>query len=132
LSQIWAWQRESRGRPTLDGKGKGRPSVRPMWLVAREDFITAAMFTAGALHTFSREIKAASAVARNTRQICAMTTRDDDVCVRRGETQGNRGARCPQTSLGKVMRAAKKAGHFGRQGNVPALALAGDSSRLLI
>ena len=47
----------------MDGKGKGRPSVRPMWLVVREDLVTAAMTTAGALHIFSREIKAASAIA---------------------------------------------------------------------
>ena len=51
------------GRPTVDGKGKGRPSVRPMWLVVREDLVTAAMATAGALHIFSKEIKAASAIA---------------------------------------------------------------------
>ena len=48
----------------MDGKGKGRPSVRPMWLVVREDLVTAAMVTAGALHIFSQEIKAASAIAR--------------------------------------------------------------------
>jgi hypothetical protein len=47
----------------VDGKGKGRPSVRPMWLVAREDLVTTAMATAGALHIFSKEIKAASAIA---------------------------------------------------------------------
>ena len=47
----------------MDGKGKGRPSVRPMWLVVREDLVTAAMATARALHIFSREIKAASAIA---------------------------------------------------------------------
>ena len=64
LSHVRGWQRESRGRPTVDGKGKGRPSVRPMWLVVREDLVTAAMATAGALHIFSNEIKAPSAVAR--------------------------------------------------------------------
>jgi hypothetical protein len=35
-----------------------------MWLVVREDLVTAAMVTAGALHIFSKEIKAASAIAR--------------------------------------------------------------------
>jgi hypothetical protein len=35
-----------------------------MWLVAREDLVTLAMATAGALHIFSKEIKAASAIAR--------------------------------------------------------------------
>jgi hypothetical protein len=48
----------------VDGKAKGRPSVRPMWLVARKDLVTSAMATAGALHIFSQEIKAASAIAR--------------------------------------------------------------------
>ena len=50
-------------RSTVDGKGKGRPSVRPMWLVVREDLVTAAMATAGAVHIFSKEIKAPSAIA---------------------------------------------------------------------
>jgi len=63
LSHVRAFQRESRGRPTVDGKGKGRPSVRPMWLVVREDLVTAATVTAGALHIFSKEIRAASAIA---------------------------------------------------------------------
>jgi hypothetical protein len=35
-----------------------------MWLVAREDLVTPAMATAGALHIFSKEIKAASAIVR--------------------------------------------------------------------
>jgi hypothetical protein len=34
-----------------------------MWLVVREDLVTAAMVTAGAVHIFSKEIKAASAIA---------------------------------------------------------------------
>jgi hypothetical protein len=34
-----------------------------MWLVAREDLVTAEMVTAGAVHIFSKEIKAASAIA---------------------------------------------------------------------
>jgi len=34
-----------------------------MWLVAREDLVTTAMTTAGAVHIFSKEIKAASAIA---------------------------------------------------------------------
>ena len=47
----------------MDGKGKGRPSVRPMWLVVREDLVTAAMAIAGTVHIFSKEIKAPSAIA---------------------------------------------------------------------
>jgi hypothetical protein len=35
-----------------------------MWLVARRDLVTPAMVTAGALNIFSKEIKAASAIAR--------------------------------------------------------------------
>jgi hypothetical protein len=34
-----------------------------MWLVAQEDLVKPAMGTAGALHIFSKEIKAASAIA---------------------------------------------------------------------
>jgi hypothetical protein len=40
-----------------------------MWLVAREDLVTAAMVTAGALHIFSKEIKAASAIARQHKAV---------------------------------------------------------------
>ena len=50
-------------RSTVDRKGKGRPSVRPMWLVVGADLVTAAMTAAGALHIFSNEIKAPSAIA---------------------------------------------------------------------
>lgn len=43
-----------------------------------------------------------------------MTTRDDDLRVRPGRIHpGNRGAKRPQTFVGEVMRAAKKAGHVG-------------------
>ena len=43
-----------------------------------------------------------------------MTPRDDDLRVRPGRIQhGNRGAKRPQTFVGEVMRAAKKAGHVG-------------------
>jgi type IV secretory pathway VirD2 relaxase len=43
-----------------------------------------------------------------------MTRRDDDLRVRPGRIQhGNRGAKRPQTFVGEVMRAAKKAGHVG-------------------
>ncbi len=43
-----------------------------------------------------------------------MTTRDDDLRVRHGRIHhGNRGGKRPQTFVGEVMRAAKKAGHVG-------------------
>ncbi|UVO30269.1 DUF3363 domain-containing protein [Bradyrhizobium arachidis] len=43
-----------------------------------------------------------------------MTMRDDDLRVRPGRIDhGNRGARRPQTFVGQVMRAAKRAGHVG-------------------
>jgi type IV secretory pathway VirD2 relaxase len=43
-----------------------------------------------------------------------MNTSDDDIQVRPGRIHhGNRGAKRPQTFVGEVMRAAKKAGHVG-------------------
>ena len=43
-----------------------------------------------------------------------MNTSDDDIQVRPGRIRhGNRGAKRPQTFVGEVMRAAKKAGHVG-------------------
>ena len=44
-----------------------------------------------------------------------MTTRDDDLRIRPGRIQhGNKGAKRPLTFVGEVMRAAKKAGHIGK------------------
>ena len=44
-----------------------------------------------------------------------MTTRDDELRVRPGRIQhGNKGAKRPLTFVGEVMRAAKKAGHTGK------------------
>src|SRR5579863_7236934 len=49
-----------------------------------------------------------------TPRFLPMTTRDDDLRVRPGHIQhGNRGGKRPQTFVGEVMRAAKKAGHVG-------------------
>ena len=43
-----------------------------------------------------------------------MTMRDDDLRVRPGRiNHGNRGGKRPQTFVGEVMRAAKRAGHVG-------------------
>ena len=68
-----------------------------------------------ALSTFSqRKSKLRAPSPRCTRRFCAMTTRDDDLRVRPGRiNHGNRGAKRPQTFVGEVMRAAKRAGHVG-------------------
>src|SRR6266436_5053829 len=68
-----------------------------------------------ALSTFSQKrSKLRAPSLRCTRWFCAMTTRDDDVRVRPGRiNHGNRGGRRPQTFVGEVMRAAKRAGHVG-------------------
>ncbi len=56
------------GKTDRGWQGK-RPAVGPAYvvgragLVVREDLVTAAMATAGAVHIFSKEIKAASAIA---------------------------------------------------------------------
>jgi type IV secretory pathway VirD2 relaxase len=47
-------------------------------------------------------------------RVSAVSASDDDIQVRPGRIRhGNRGARRPQTFVGEVMRAAKKAGHIG-------------------
>ena len=47
-----------------------RPAVGPAYVVGRaEDLVTPAMFTAGALRSFSKEIKAASAIARKHKAV---------------------------------------------------------------
>jgi hypothetical protein len=40
-----------------------------MWLVVQEDLVTPAMATAGALQIFSKEINAASAIARKHKAV---------------------------------------------------------------
>ena len=46
----------------------------------------------------------------------AMTMRDDEVNVRPGRIRhGNRGAKRPKSFVGQVMRAARKAGHTGKE-----------------
>jgi hypothetical protein len=61
-----------------------------------------------------------------------MTMRDDDLRVRPGRiSHGNRGARRPQSFVGEVMRAAKRAGMSAiasgqvREGAAPDLVVAG-------
>ena len=45
----------------------------------------------------------------------AVTTRDDELRIRAGRIQhGNKGAKPPKSFVGEVMRAAKKAGHTGK------------------
>ena len=68
-----------------------------------------------ALSTFSqKKSKLRAPSLRCTRWFCAMTMRDDDLRVRPGRiNHGNRGVRRPQTFVGEVMRAAKRAGHVG-------------------
>jgi type IV secretory pathway VirD2 relaxase len=46
----------------------------------------------------------------------AMTVRDDEINVRPGRIRhGNRGAKRPKSFVGQVMRAARKAGHTGKE-----------------
>jgi predicted dinucleotide-binding enzyme len=46
----------------------------------------------------------------------AVTVRDDEINVRPGRIQhGNRGAKRPKSFVGQVMRAARKAGHTGKE-----------------
>src|ERR1700680_5017599 len=49
------------------------------------------------------------------RASATMTTRDGDLRIRPGRIQhGNKGAKPPKSFVGEVMRAAKKAGHTGK------------------
>jgi hypothetical protein len=86
----------------------------PMSLVALEDWSHGSS-TVLALSTISeRKSKLQAPSPGNTGRSCAMTMRDDDLRVRPGRiSHGNRGARRPQSFVGEVMRAAKRAGHVG-------------------
>jgi type IV secretory pathway VirD2 relaxase len=85
-----------------------------MWLVGLENLPASALtlLALGAFLSTKSSLQAPSPCME--RWTLPMTTRDDDLRVRPGRIQpGNRGGKRPQTFVGEVMRAAKKAGHVG-------------------
>jgi hypothetical protein len=98
----WMAREKAGRRSGLCGSSRGRIWSRQQWPLL-------------ALSTFSqKKSKLRAPSLRCTRRFCAMTTRDDDVRVRPGRiNHGNRGAKRPQTFVGEVMRASKRAGHIG-------------------
>lgn len=92
----------------LDGKGKGRPAGRAYVVGCVGGLIIRITRPAGALHDFSTEIRAPSAIAQQHGRFGVMTMRQDDLRVRPGRiSHGNRGAKRLQSFAGEVIRAAK-------------------------
>jgi hypothetical protein len=69
---------------------------------------------AGASTRRANHFNTFGAIAKLTQRRKALTTRDDDLRIRLGRIRDRgRGSRRPDTFIGEVMRAAKKAGHVG-------------------
>jgi type IV secretory pathway VirD2 relaxase len=85
-----------------------------MWLVGLEDWSRRSRAVLALSTIYQRKSKHQAPSPGATQRFCAMTMRDDEVRVRPGRiSHGNRGAKRPQSFVGEVMRAAKKAGHVG-------------------
>ena len=101
--------------PTNGRQGK-RPAFGAAHVVGKiEEFTNVTNYPLLALSANSSEISILRAPSvRFASGRHTVTTRDDDLRVRPGRIQhGNRGGKRPQTFVGEVMRAAKKAGHVG-------------------
>jgi type IV secretory pathway VirD2 relaxase len=83
-------------------------------LVAEGNFVVSLHFRAGASKRPANHFNALTAIARLTKRRAALGTRDDDIHIKLGRIRDRGGARRkPDTFVGEVMRAAKKAGHVG-------------------
>jgi type IV secretory pathway VirD2 relaxase len=83
-------------------------------LVGQGNFAVYSHSPAGASNRSANHFNALTAIAKLTARRTALTSRDDDIRVKLGRIRDRGGARRkPDTFVGEVMRAAKKAGHVG-------------------
>jgi hypothetical protein len=73
----------------------------------------------GACWRLQRKVQRIQHIERRRSSFCgpiAMTVRDDEINVPLGRIRhGNRSAKRPKSFVGQVMRAARKAGHTGKE-----------------
>src|SRR5258708_16183581 len=97
-----------------DGKGKAPPSAGRRWLVGLGYFAISSHHPAGASKRNAKHFSTLSAIAILAHRGTSVSARDDDLRIRLGRIRDRgRNSRRPDTFIGEVMRAAKKAGHVG-------------------
>jgi hypothetical protein len=97
-----------------DGKGKAPPSAGRRWLVGLGYFAISSHHPAGASKRNAKHFSTLSAIAILAHWGTSVSRRDDDLRIRLGRIRDRgRNSRRPDTFIGEVMRAAKKAGHVG-------------------
>jgi hypothetical protein len=83
-------------------------------LAGQGNFAVSLYSPAGASNRYANRFNALTAIAKLTQRRTVLSTRDDDIRVKLGRIRDRGGARRnPDTFVGEVMRAAKKAGHVG-------------------
>src|SRR5260370_1294739 len=97
-----------------DGKGKAPPSAGRRWLVGLGYFAISSHHPAGASKPNAKHFSPLSGIANLAHRGTSVSARDDDLRSRLGRIRARgRNSRRPDTFIGEVMRAAKKAGHVG-------------------
>src|SRR5260370_462147 len=97
-----------------DGKGKAPPSAGRRWLVGLSYFAISSHHPAGASKRNAKHFSTLSAIAILVHRGTSVSRRDDDLSIKLGRVRDRgRNSREPDTFIGEVMRAAKKAGHVG-------------------
>jgi type IV secretory pathway VirD2 relaxase len=83
-------------------------------LVEQDNFAVYSHSPAGVSNRYANHFNALTAIATLTQRRTVLGTRDDDIRVKLGRIRDRgSGRRKPDTFVGEVMRAAKKAGHVG-------------------
>src|SRR6266853_1742944 len=97
-----------------DGKGKAPPSAGRRWLVGLGYFAISSHHPAGASGRNTKHFSTLSAIANLAHRGTSVSARDDDLRIKLGRIRDrSRNSRRPDTFIGEVMQAAKKAGHIG-------------------
>src|SRR6266851_303948 len=97
-----------------DGKGKAPPSAGRRWLVGLGYFAISSHHPAGASKRNTKHFSTLSAIANLAHWGTSVSRRDDELRIKLGRIRDrSRNSRRPDTFIGEVMRAAKKAGHIG-------------------
>src|SRR5260221_1900711 len=97
-----------------DGKGKGPRSAGRRWLVGLSYFAISSHHPAGASEGNTKHFSTLSAIAILAHRGTSVSRRDEDRGISLGRIgDRSRNSRRPDTFIGEVMRAAKKAGHVG-------------------
>src|SRR5260370_33940878 len=113
-SHIWQRGMTAAGTRPHDGKGKAPPSVGRRWLVGLGYFAISSHHPAGASKRNAKHFSTLSAITILAHRGTSVSRRDDELRIRLSRIRDrSRNSRRPDTFIGEVMRAAKKAGHGG-------------------